>query len=72
LNGDWLVLWEVSMTTKDLIWKELEQAPADLLDKVLVFLRFLKSVQAQAGLETACLSGSTLQKNWLLPKENDT
>jgi hypothetical protein len=59
------------MTTKDLIWQELEQAPADLLDKVLVFLRFLKSVQAQEGFETALLSESALQKDWLLPQEED-
>ncbi|NJL49963.1 MAG: DUF2281 domain-containing protein [Leptolyngbyaceae cyanobacterium SM2_5_2] len=59
------------MTTKDLIWQELEQAPADLLDKVLVFLRFLKSVQAQDGLETALLSESALQKDWLLPEEEE-
>ena len=59
------------MTTKDLIWQEIEQAPADLLDKVLVFLRFLKLVQAQDGLETALLSESALQKDWLLPEEDD-
>jgi hypothetical protein len=41
------------MTTKDLILQELEQTPNDLLDKVLVFLQFLKSVHAQDSLETA-------------------
>jgi hypothetical protein len=37
---------------------------------VLVFLRFLKSVQAKEGFETALLSESALQKDWLLPEED--
>ncbi|MFZ4677723.1 MAG: DUF2281 domain-containing protein [Nodosilinea sp.] len=59
------------MTTKDLILQELEQTPNDLLDKVLVFLQFLKSVHAQDSLETALLSESALQKDWLLPEEDE-
>ena len=52
------------MTTKDLIIQELERTPTPILEQVLAFLKFLKSMQAQDNLETALLSESSLQKDW--------
>jgi hypothetical protein len=59
------------MTPKDLILHELEHLPNYLLDQVLVFLRFLKLEYGQDGLETALLSESALQKDWLQPEEDE-
>jgi hypothetical protein len=59
------------MTPRDLILQELEHLPNYLLDQVLVFLRFLKLEYGQDSLETALLSESALQKDWLLPEEEE-
>lgn len=59
------------MTPRDLILQELEHLPNYLLDQVLVFLRFLKLEYGQDRLETALLSESALQKDWLLPEEDE-
>ena len=59
------------MTPRDLILQELEHLPNYLLDQVLVFLRFLNLEYGQDSLETALLSESALQKDWLLPEEEE-
>lgn len=59
------------MTTKDLIWRELEEAPEDVLAMVLSFVQFLNMTQAQERFETALLSESALGKEWLLPEEDE-
>ena len=59
------------MTTKDLIIRELERTPTPILEQVLAFLKFLKSMQAQENLEPALLSESSLQKDWLRSEEDE-
>jgi hypothetical protein len=59
------------MTTKDLIWQELDKAPEDVLAMVLSFVQFLNTTQAQERFETALLSESALGKDWLLPEEEE-
>jgi hypothetical protein len=59
------------MTPRDLILQELEHLPNYLLDQVLVFLRFLKLEYGQDSLATVLLSESALQKDWLLPEEDE-
>lgn len=59
------------MTVKDAVIQELEQASEPVLEQVLVFLKFLKSVQAKENLETAVLSESALEKDWLRPEEDE-
>lgn len=39
------------MNTKELLLREIEQAPDPILDEVLNFLRFLKAKQQQEALE---------------------
>jgi hypothetical protein len=65
------VIGEFTMTTKDLILKELAKTPDDALAVVLSFIQFLNATQAQETTETALLSESVLGKDWLLPEEED-
>jgi len=58
-----------TMNRKQLIAKEIAQAPEPLLEEVLDFVRFLKSKRAQEKLETTLLSESSLKKDWLSPEE---
>lgn len=57
------------MSAKDLIIQEMQQVPEPLLEEVLDFLRFLKAKQMQERLESPILSESSLEKDWLLPEE---
>ena len=59
------------MNAKDLIIQEMEQVPEALLEEVLDFLRFLKTKEMQEKLETPVLSESPLEKDWLLPEEDE-
>lgn len=59
------------MSAKDLIIQELEQLPESLLEEVLDLLRFLKAKKMQKRLETPILSESSLEKDWLLPEEDE-
>ena len=59
------------MTTRELILKEIEAVPEAVLTEVLIFLRFLKSMKSQERFESALLSESALQKDWLLPEEDE-
>ncbi len=57
------------MTIKELILQAIEQAPEPLLQKVLDFIQFLQTKHQQEKSETALLSESSLQKDWLKPEE---
>jgi hypothetical protein len=59
------------MTTKELILQAMEAVPEPVLAEVLVFLRFLKMMQIQEKFESALLSESALQKDWLKPEEDE-
>ena len=59
------------MSAKDLIIQEMEQVPEALLEEVLDFLRFLKTKEMQEKLEIPVLSESSLEKDWLLPEEDE-
>ena len=59
------------MNAKDLIIQEMEQVSEALLEEVLDFLRFLKAKEMQERLETPILSESSLEKDWLLPEEDE-
>ena len=59
------------MSVKELLAKELENAPEPLLEEVLDFTRFLKSKRDLAGRELAILSESSLSKDWLSPEEDE-
>ena len=59
------------MNKKELIAKEIEQVPEPLLEEVLDFVRFLKSMRAQDKLETTLLGESALRKDWLRTEEDE-
>ncbi len=58
------------MNKKELLVKEIEQAPEPLLDDLLSYLRFLKARLAEQQMETALASESALEKDWLRPEED--
>lgn len=57
------------MTIKELLHKEIEKVPEPLLQEVLDFIQFLQNKHQQEKFETALLSESSLQKDWLRPEE---
>lgn len=59
------------MNTKNYLLKEIEQAPEFILEEVLDFLQFLKDKYLQEKIEATILSESSLQKDWLLPEEDE-
>lgn len=58
------------LSTRDVLLAELRDCPDPLLDEVVDFVRFLKSKTGRDHLETAFLSESVLQKDWLRPEED--
>lgn len=60
------------MNSKEQIVQQLENIPEPLLNEVLDFIQFLKYKHlSQENLETALLSESALQKDWLNPEEDE-
>ena len=57
------------MNNKEKIIKELEKITDKFLDEALDFIRYLKTKKIQEHLETAVISESLLQKDWLRPEE---
>jgi hypothetical protein len=56
------------MNLKEVIIREIEEAPDSLLDEILDFIRFLK---AEKMMETAIMSEFSLKKDWLRPEEDE-
>jgi hypothetical protein len=61
----------VSVTTKELLFNEIERAPEPLLEEILDFVQFLKGKAQRLGLETALASEAVLAKDWLRPEEDE-
>jgi hypothetical protein len=61
------------MNSKEQIIQEIEYIPEPILNEVLDFIQFLKHkhLLSQETLETALLSESSLQKDWLTPEEDE-
>lgn len=59
------------MTTKEVILNEIEKVPKSLLGELLDFIKFLESKVVQQKMETAVMSESTLEKDWLKPEEDE-
>ena len=57
------------MDLREAIRKEIETAPESLLREILDFIRFLKV--RRAAMETAVMSESSLEKDWLRPEEDE-
>ena len=58
------------MSTKELLINEIENAPEPLLSEVLDFFYFLKAKTIREKLDTALMSESSLEKDWLKPEED--
>ncbi|OUC12533.1 MAG: DUF2281 domain-containing protein [Alkalinema sp. CACIAM 70d] len=59
------------MSSKETIFREIEQMPEVLLDDILNFLQSLKAQYLQTAPETCLLSESALAKDWLTPEEDE-
>ena len=59
------------MTQKEILLKEIENIPDELLKETLDYIRFLKYKQRNESLETTLLSESSLKKDWLRPEEDE-
>lgn len=60
------------MNSKEQIVQQIETIPEPLLNEVLNFIQFLKYKHlSQESLETALLSESALQEDWLNPEEDE-
>jgi len=57
------------MSNKEKIIKEIEHIPDDFLNEALDFIRYLKAKTVKERFETALISESSLQKDWLKPEE---
>jgi hypothetical protein len=57
---------------KDLLIKEIEKIPEPFIDEIYDFVSYLKARIMKEGMETAILSESSLQKDWLEAKEDAT
>jgi hypothetical protein len=59
------------MTTKEILKKEIDTAPDEILQEVLDFFRFLKNKQKNKMRETMLISEPILRKEWFLPEEDE-
>ena len=57
------------MSRRELIVNELERIPDELLQGVLDFIHFLQAKRVATVSETALLSESALEKDWLSPED---
>ena len=59
------------MSTKELILKEIDEAPEEFSSEVLELIRALKIVKNRDVNETTLLSQDILAKDWLTPEEDN-
>jgi hypothetical protein len=59
------------MTPKEAILREVDDIPEAVLSVLHEFVRFLKHKGSRERLEAAALSGSSLEKVWLRPEEDE-
>jgi hypothetical protein len=57
------------MSKKEILIKEIEQAPKSFLDKALDFVRFIKTKGTQEKMNIAVASETSFAKDWLNPEE---
>jgi hypothetical protein len=58
-----------TMNIREKVLKETENAPDIILSEVLEYLQYLKAKHQQRIPETALMSESVLQQDWLKPEE---
>lgn len=60
----------VNVAKKELIFREIEQVPDNLVEEILDFIRFLRIKSQKEKLGAAIASESSLKKDWLRPEED--
>jgi hypothetical protein len=63
--------WGKLMNTKEQLINEIEETPEQLLPEVLDFVHFLKAKTLRWKLDTAIMSESSLEKDWLSQTEDE-
>ena len=63
------VFGQSTMNIRERVLKETENAPDIILSEVLEYLQYLKAKHQQRIPETALMSESVLQQDWLKPEE---
>ena len=56
---------------RETLLRETERLPALFLQEALDFIRFLKTKAIRESMETALMSESALEKDWLRPEEGE-
>ena len=59
------------MTKRELLIREIEEAPEPLLDEIEEAIDLLKRVPLAGGRQTALASEAVLAKDWLRPEEDE-
>lgn len=59
------------MNPKEIILREIEHVPEDVLEEVIDFVRFLKQRKCLEKFEITAASESALKKDWLRPEEDE-
>ena len=59
------------MENKEAIIREIGDLPEPFIQEVLDFVQFLKTKVVSDRLETAVLSETALEKDWLRPEEDE-
>jgi len=56
---------------RDVLLREIEETPDELLEEVLDFIQFLKHRKNSEKFEITLASESALKKDWLRPEEDE-
>lgn len=59
------------LAKKEIVIKEIEDMPENLIDEILDFILFLKIKSSKDILEILNMSESSLAKDWLKPEEEE-
>jgi hypothetical protein len=59
------------MSTKEILLREIEESPDELLEEVLDFVQFLKQRKNFGKFEITMASESSLKKDWFRPEEDE-
>ena len=59
------------MSPKEILLREIEQAPENLIEEVLDFIKFLKHKNDTNKFQITTASESSLKKDWLRPEEDE-
>ncbi|MCH8127703.1 DUF2281 domain-containing protein [candidate division KSB1 bacterium] len=59
------------MSPKEILLREIEQVPENLIEEVLDFIKFLKYKNDTNKFQITTASESSLKKDWLRPEEDE-